>query len=84
MIKDFINRWFENQVRYDEVLEVYNDQDFWNAWDKLDKDMDTGGVQWCFEWYMDSPSLTDAREKYVKSAVDNYIRTKVKPIYVNY
>ena len=84
MIKDFINRWFENQVRYDEVLEVYNDQDFWNAWDKLDKDMDTGGVQWCFEWYMDSPSLTETREKYIKSAVYNYIRNKIKPMYVNY
>ena len=84
MLKEFINKWFDDKVRYAEDLGVYYDQDFWNAWDELEKDIDLGGIQWCFEWYMESPSLTDAREKYIKSAVDNYIRTKVKPMYINY
>ena len=84
MIKDFINKWFEDRVAYDEEQEVYNNKDFWTAWDELEKDIDLGGIQWCFEWYMESPSLTETREKYIKSAIYNYIKFKIKPMYVNY
>lgn len=83
-LKQFINDWFEDQVSYDDVREIYDDRDFWSAWDKLQADIDLGGIQWCFEWYMEEPELTPEREQLIKGAIDHYIRNHIRPRYIRY
>lgn len=83
-IKEYIKKYFEDHVQWNDKYNMWDDRDFWQAWDELDIDAEKGGVQWCYEWYQDEPPLTQAREKFILSAIDNYIKRNIKPIYVNY
>lgn len=83
-LKQYINDWFEDKVSYDDVHNIYNDRDFWSAWDKLQADIDLGGIQWCFEWHMEEPPLTEERSKFINEAIDNYIKKNIQPKYVQY
>lgn len=82
-IKQFLDKYFEDSVPYDDERGVYIDQSFWDAWDKIEQDIDRGGIQWALEWY-DDAYLTEDREKYICKAIYKYIQTKIKPIYINY
>lgn len=79
-IKQFINKYFEDNVEFDEDTGLFYEQDFWRTWDKLEEDMDKG-IQWCFEWYEEQPTLTKAREEFIKKAVKNYIDKNLLPVY---
>ena len=81
-LKQIINKWFEDKVIRDDEYSLYHEQDFWGAWDEFDDLADSMGVQW-FEWYDDQPTISDLREKFVKQAIDNYIKKALMPIYTN-
>ena len=81
-IKQYINKFFEDNVEFDEDHCLSIERDFWRACDKLEEDMGNG-IQWCFEWYYDQPSLTKEREEFVKKSVKNYITKTLLPIYTN-
>ena len=83
-IKQQINDWFEDRVDYDADKFLYNDEDFWQAWQELETDIDNGGIQWCFEWHMDMPELTEKRSEFIKKAINNYIFKHLRDKYVNY
>lgn len=81
-IKEYINKYFEENVEFDYDTETYNATDFWNAWDDISNGMDNG-VQWYFEWYYDQPAISTKREEFIKEAVENYIRNNLKSKYTN-
>lgn len=81
-IKQYIRKYFEEKVDFDEDTGLFFEQDFWRAWDELRLNMDMG-IQWCFEWYYDQPPLTKEREAFIKKAVDNYINNNLKNICTN-
>ena len=83
-IKEYIKRHFENYVEWNAKYDMWDDESFYRVWDRLEKDIDLGGIQWALEWYMDEPTLTPARSKYISTAIDNYIKKNIRPIYVNY
>lgn len=82
-IKQIIDKFFESRcpINWDNYL--YCESDFWKALDELESDIDRGGVQWALEWQHEAEQLSEARENYIKSAIDNYIEKKLEPIYTN-
>lgn len=79
-IKQYLDKYFEDHVEYNQELDVYSEKDFYDCWDQIQEWMDKG-VQWCFD-LEDRPTFTEARNKYIDTAVNNYIKNIVKPIYL--
>lgn len=82
-IKQFIDKYFEYHVGFDDDVMLFVEEDFWQAWEKLRTDMENHGPQWAFEWYEDEPELSATRVKLIEKAVDNYITNKHMPRYTN-
>ena len=82
-IKQFLDKYFEDYVEYNQDKFIYVEQGFWNSWDKLEQDIDLGGIQWALEWYLDAPALSNARETFIKNAISKYIKNNLKPVYTN-
>lgn len=80
-IKQFIDKFFKDECPFDWNSYTYYASDFWRAWDLLESNIDTGGIQWAFEWYMDEPPLSENRTEFIRDAIDAYIRKNIMPVY---
>ena len=87
-IKQYLDKYFEDYVSGDYTnssnpVYVYNEQSFWDAWNKLEQDIDLGGLQWALEWRLDEPALSAQRKQFVLNSIEKYIKNNLKPIYTN-
>lgn len=76
-LKQKIEKMF-NETLYHDEKELYSSHDFYNLWSRISDGIDTGGVQWYFEWYDEEPELSKTRASFINTAIDNFIKNKVK------
>lgn len=81
-IKQYIDKYFDEHVSFDDYSEAYKAEDFWEYWDKLESKLKSG-AQLCFDWYIESPAISEKREKFIKEAVNRYIENNLKKAYTN-
>ena len=82
-IKQYLDKYFEDYVELNKDTLVYSEQSFWDAWDKLEQDIDLGGLQWALEWRLDEAPLSAQREQFILNSIEKYIKNTLKPIYTN-